>query len=106
MVRIRKPTRVPKTLAKKGAEQTTKDCADYDSCPDAYQAGKRNLERYSYYNGKAVKQALMKAHYGKCCYCEKKYSEPRLLAVEHFRPKSGVKQARNKWAECPDKQTK
>jgi uncharacterized protein (TIGR02646 family) len=88
MIRIIKNSKCPKILTTKGADQTKKDCDDYDA--------KRKLSKSkrSIYASTAVKQTLVRAHYSKCCYCEQKFTASRDLAVEHFRPKSGVKQTR------------
>lgn len=97
MIRIIRPPETPKILAAagKGAEQTVKDCSDYDACPNDYKSGKKKFDKRSYYNVKPVKDLLLKAHHCKCCYCEKRYRSRRALAVEHFRPKSAVKQGRH-----------
>ena len=39
-----------------------------------------------------VKDFLYKSQYGKCCYCERKRDQKREFDVEHFRPKSEVKE--------------
>ena len=86
MIRIQKPLKVPNILTTKGTAQTLKDCADYDS-------GSRKFEIKSHiYNAKSVKDVLLKAQRKKCCYCESKFSPTSYGAVEHFRPKRGVKQ--------------
>lgn len=101
MIQIKKPKTGPKNLTTKGTAQTAKDCAAYDACPDDYKSGKK-FEKRSYYNAKPVKTALMKAHNNKCCYCEAKSSSPGDFAVEHYRPKNGVKQSRRqKHDDCP-----
>lgn len=100
MVRITKPIRVPAVLSTKGATQTKKDCADYDTSPSDYQAGTK-FDKRSYYNTKPVKDLLIEAHHGKCCYCEKKDRSRRNLAVEHYRPKNGVRQSRKQKEEHP-----
>jgi hypothetical protein len=101
MIRINKPTACPRNLAIKGAAQTAIDCAAYDASPDDYKAGKK-FEKKIYYNAKPVKTALMKVHKNKCCYCERRSGSSGAFAVEHYRPKSGVKQSRTqKEDDCP-----
>jgi len=101
MIRIKRPRKAPDVLMTKGKTQTKKNCDDYDSCPDDYKAGKKNFKfkDRSPYNAPSVKEALMQVHHSKCCYCEMRYPQ-RNLAIEHFRPKNGVKQGRNEKAKC------
>ena len=100
MIKVKKPRKIPKSLKSTGAAQTRKDCAAYDACSSDYK--KRGMKcRNSIYGSKQVKNMLLKAHHYKCCYCERKFCAPRELAVEHFRPKSGVKQARNQKEQYP-----
>jgi uncharacterized protein (TIGR02646 family) len=96
MVRITKTPEGPKGLTTKGAAAQKLVCADYDACPKDYNTGRKTLpkSRNGIYGSSAVKQMLMKAHHNKCCYCEQVFGAPRDLAVEHFRPKSGARQAR------------
>lgn len=93
MIQVKKPKTGPKNLTLNGTAQTAKDCAAYDACPNDYKSGKK-FEIRSYYNAKPVKAALMKAHNNKCCYCETKSRSSGDFAVEHYRPKGGVKQSR------------
>lgn len=89
MIKIEKPTEPPKTLIERGAAENRKNCAAYDS-------GQREFKfRKGIYGAQSVKNVLLRAQYGKCCYCE---SEVRPLSygdVEHYRPKGAVKQAEN-----------
>lgn len=97
MVRITKPPDGPKGLTTKGAAAEKRVCVDYDKCPDDFDTNKKKLpkSRKGIYASRAVKQRLTRAQYDKCCYCEQIFRAPRDLAVEHFRPKSGAKQARS-----------
>lgn len=102
MIRIIKPVHGPKSLIEKGALQKRKDCDNYDACQNDYRAGKKKFEsKRSIYASKEVKRILSKAHHNKCCYCEKKFFAPIFLAVEHFRPKTGVRQSRGQKEERP-----
>lgn len=97
MILIVKLSAAPPYLSRRGIKQTELDCKLFDLCPDEYLFGKRRFPKFknSIYNAKQVKKALLKAQYNKCCYCETLYRDPINLAVEHFRPKSGVRQTRN-----------
>lgn len=96
MVRITKPPAGPKGLTTKGAKAQLRVCADYDLCPNDYDTGRKSLpkSKKGIYGSPSVKQMLIRAHHNKCCYCEQVFGAPRDLAVEHFRPKSGARQAR------------
>jgi uncharacterized protein (TIGR02646 family) len=58
--------------------------------------------RPSIYKATAVKKALAKCQYGKCCYCETQFRVPYSYPhVEHWRPKSSSRQRRNDKSEWP-----
>jgi uncharacterized protein (TIGR02646 family) len=102
MIRILKPAKAPKILITKGVEQTRKDCADYDKSPDDYRSGAKKFDADSkIYGAKSVKNALLRAQYDKCCYCERKLSASDYGDVEHYRPKGTVKQAPGQDKEYP-----
>lgn len=102
MIRIVKPAAGPKGLTDKGTLQKRQDCADYDASPNAYRTGKKKFQsKRSIYASKEVKRILSAAQHNKCCYCEKRFRAPINLAVEHFRPKTGVRQSRKLKEECP-----
>lgn len=95
MIRIRKPLKAPHVLTTKGAAQTQKNCADYNS-------GSRKFEFKSHiYNAKSVKNALLKTQHKKCCYCESKFLPTSYGAVEHFRPKGAVRQKQGQSQQYP-----
>jgi uncharacterized protein (TIGR02646 family) len=102
MIRINRPDQPPQSLARRGGEQRDKDCAEYDNCPDEYRSGRKKFDSFNrrIYAANVVKVALLKVHAHKCCYCEKEHI-PANLAIEHFRPKSGVKQNRKQRVEYP-----
>src|SRR5215212_9268949 len=91
MIRIRRPEKGPASLKRWGEKQTRLDCAAYDACPDDFQQGARRFPKKEHYKTKTVKDLLVEIHHSKCCYCEKKFSRSN-LHVEHYRPKSGVRQ--------------
>lgn len=102
MIRIEKPPKAPKILTTKGSEQTQKDCAAYDLHPSDYRSGSKKFEfNGKIYSAKPVKNALLKAQYNKCCYCESKFLPTSYGAVEHFRPKGAAKQKHGQSEEYP-----
>jgi hypothetical protein len=92
MIQISRPSKGPLSLQRSGEKQTRLDCAAYDINPDDYNSGRKSFDKRTYYNGKTVKDLLIRIHRSKCCYCEKRYLSRGYLHVEHFRPKSGVRQ--------------
>ena len=102
MIRIRKPLKAPRILTTKGAEQTSEGGAAYDLQPNEYRSGSKKFEfENRIYSAKSVKSALLKAQHKKCCYCESKFSSTSYGAVEHFRPKGGVKQKQGQSQQYP-----
>ena len=102
MIRIRKPARAPKILTTKGTEQTQQDCAAYDLHPSDYHSRSKKFKfKSQIYGAKSVKNALLKAQYKKCCYCESKFRHTSYGAVEHFRPKGAVKQKQGQRQKYP-----
>jgi uncharacterized protein (TIGR02646 family) len=92
VIRIQKPSIPPEKLAQDGKNKRRSHCSSYSRNPIVYQSGERPFSfDNSIYADKSVKQALIKAQHGKCCFCE------RLVGtdgdVEHFRPKQAYKQA-------------
>lgn len=92
MIRVEKPAVPPKKLAQDGKKKRRSHCSSYSRNPVVYQLGERKFSFDSnIYAHPSVKQALIKAQHGKCCFCE------RLIGtggdVEHFRPKQAYKQA-------------
>ena len=94
MIRIHRPGRVPAKLKKLGEKQTLLDCGAYDASPDDYHSGNKRFTKRNYYSAREVKDVLVAMHCSKCCYCEKRHTTCAYLHVEHFRPKSGFRQAR------------
>jgi uncharacterized protein (TIGR02646 family) len=101
MIRIIKPNAAPRNLIRIGQAKTAEDCAAYDADPGDYLSGvlgfakteRDRLRQRAIYGAKPVKKKLVTTHRSKCCYCETKYEDPRHLAIEHFRPKVGVRQS-------------
>lgn len=89
MIRVSKPATAPRILR------------DHDSSgpkatralEQAYDAGEREFKFNSdIYGAKSVKNALIKAQFDKCCFCESKITHVYYGDVEHFRPKGGFRQ--------------
>lgn len=92
MIRIQKPAVPPEKLAQDGKKKRRSHCISYSRNPVVYQSGERTFSfDRTIYAHTSVKQTLIKAQHGKCCFCE------RLIGtdgdVEHFRPKQAYKQA-------------
>jgi uncharacterized protein (TIGR02646 family) len=90
---IKDPSDCPAILTNKGKEQTRKDCRAFKRAPNKYLSGDKEFQDFKYYSRPSVKKALMKSHANKCCYCEQ-WRRQSELAVEHFRPRTAVKQTK------------
>ena len=102
MIKIRRPPKAPTVLVNKGAEKSRRDCEDYDRHKDAYRQGsKRFTFSDRVYGHMSVRQALLNAHHGKCCYCESRLGASSHAVIEHFRPKGSVKQESGQQIEYP-----
>lgn len=95
MIPISRPTTAPADLVRLGQRQTSRDCSAYAADAGAYCSGAKRLAKKTYYKSASVKRTLVAAHRDKCCYCETRVPDPANLHVEHYRPKSGVRQARS-----------
>lgn len=80
MIRITKPTQAPEVLRTKGARRRSTHNARYDRGAREFPLDSR------IYAHADVKQALIVAQHGKCCFCERVVGEDG--DVEHFRPKA------------------
>jgi len=89
LIRVVKPDFPPKILRdgrSRGPRATKK-------LKKAYEQGERHFEFHSdIYAAKSVKNALIKAQHGKCCFCESQVTHVDYGDVEHFRPKGGFRQ--------------
>ncbi len=91
MIRIAKPTEAPAILLKQGKRKRATLCRLYTRYTADYISGARKFSFDSAtYGDQTVKQALMKAQYNKCSFCESKVGADG--DVEHFRPKAGWSQ--------------
>jgi len=101
VILINKSTVAPAHLAQ-GAAVTAIDCADFDHESLSFVEGHRvhAFDKGIYGHG-LVKGVLEAAQFGKCCYCEIKFRAASPGDVEHFRPKTEVRQGRGQPAERP-----
>jgi uncharacterized protein (TIGR02646 family) len=92
VIRIQKTSVIPEKLVREGKNKRRLHCISYSHNPAAYQSGNKTFlfDRFIYAHI-TVKESLIAAQYGKCCFCE------RLIGtdgdVEHFRPKQAYKQS-------------
>ena len=99
MIKIIKPA-APALLLGRGQTKRAKHCAGYDLAPADYDAGTKTFTfDAGLYGDPAVKQALIAAQHGKCCFCEKKIGGEG--DVEHFRPKASFCQGKGHPVERP-----
>ena len=84
MIRIRKPS-IPAEL-QKGVPKTAQDCEEYMN-------GNRKFEFDArIYGHEIVRSKLRDAQHCKCCYCEGRFGASAPGDIEHYRPKSAVRQ--------------
>ena len=88
MLRVKKP-KPPKFLTSRRSEAAIEIKKIIDWYKN-YQPKKGNFP-FSAYKNQAIKEALEKVFHGKCAYCETRYGAGSNVDVEHFRPKSEVK---------------
>ena len=97
MIKIIKPTTVPKKLREDGRKEDDQNRKDYDADPCSY-INFKILN--SIYGHPTVKKVLKEAQKNKCCFCEKDQSD-EYGAVEHFRPKKGYKSTKKETLKRP-----
>ena len=96
VIKIEKPKQAPDILCKKGKNKRRKNSTLYTCNKVEFDSGKKKFKfDASIYGHKTVKEALIKAQNGKCCFCESKVTHIAYGDVEHFRPKAGYKQNKN-----------
>lgn len=102
MIRIQKPAQSPEVLQTKGASETRRMKAAYSRNPARYHSGEKTFTFDSkIYAHSDVKTALIKAQFGKCCFCESQVTHISYGDVEHFRPKAASCQSDGQPLECP-----
>ena len=73
MIRIRKPSQVPRILRERGKTTPDANCSAFDGSSGDYLNGSKKFDFVSsIYGAKSVKKALVKAQQQKCCFCESK----------------------------------
>lgn len=83
-----------------GQTKRAKHCADYDRAPADHDAGVKTFSfDAALYGDPTVKQALVAAQHGKCCFCERKIGGEG--DGEHFRPKASFCQGEGHPLERP-----
>lgn len=96
MIRIHKPDQAPAILLGRGKNKRRGSSSAYSRAPQAYRDGTREFQfDAGIYAHKTVKDALVAAQHGKCCFCESKITHVAYGDVEHFRPKKGYRQRRD-----------
>ncbi len=90
MIRIFKSKDAPQKLLKEGTAET-KRLIDLFNHDEDYRKSIKKFEfNNKIYGHKKVKNALIKAQHGKCCFCERK---TEVGDVEHYRGKGGYQQS-------------
>jgi uncharacterized protein (TIGR02646 family) len=93
MIKIRKPAEPPAVLLERGRPARDRWLAAYDREPEAYRRGRQKFAVNSaIYGHRQVREALIAAQYGKCCFCEARIIATAYGDVEHYRPKAGWRQ--------------
>jgi len=93
MISVQKPTAPPEILDTRGREETDRNQEAYEKTPADYDSGAATFSFHSdIYGHSSVKEALIAAQHGKCCFCEAKITHISYGDVEHFRPKAGYRQ--------------
>ncbi len=93
MIRVAKPIQAPAILRNRGANETTENCDKFDADPELYRDGTKTFDfKSSIYGAKSVKNKLIAAQHGKCCFCESRITHVSYGDVEHIRPKGGYSQ--------------
>ena len=94
MIPILKPPKTPEVLITKGADKTREDKVSYDQHSREYRSGRKTFKPDKrIYGHKSVKHVLMQSQHHKCCYCESKFRSTHDADIEHYRPKTAVKQS-------------
>lgn len=101
MIRVCKPPQAPTELAK-GEALVRAFEAERLADPSAGASSKRAFKfDKKIYGASKVKRALRSAQHDKCCYCEGKFAAHASGDVEHFRPKTCVRQEKGGLTEYP-----
>ena len=102
MIRIRKPAQPPEVLESRGLTARLLLQETFDAASETYRTGLAHLTfDREVYSHDSVKEALARAQYGKCAFCEAKIHHVSYGDVEHFRPKAGFRQTLDGPLETP-----
>jgi hypothetical protein len=75
MIAVHKPGASPEILETRGREENACNQKAYEKAPADYDSGTLTLSfRADLYGHDSVKEALIAAQHGKCCFCESKLS--------------------------------
>lgn len=96
MIRIHKPRQAPAILREKGTQRRSAHSRSFT----LHGARRFEFDR-SIYGHHTVKEALLSAQHGKCCFCESKVRHVASGDVEHFRPKAAVRQSEDDPLDAP-----
>lgn len=95
MISLHKPNDPPRALVTRAQPATQQNCDAYLQDPAAYDSGKLKFRfTASIYRSTTIKEVLKKQQYNKCCYCESKHSATSAGRIDHFRPKSAIRQCK------------
>ena len=93
MIHLNKPDDPPQTLADRGHAATQQDCHAYLQNRPAYDSGELKFRfNSSIYRSERITEILKRQQHNKCCYCESEHSATSAGRIDHFRPKSAVRQ--------------
>lgn len=100
MIRIEKPEEEPERLRTEGGDERAVLEGAYEDDSTDFEAFvvNRGFDR-TIYSHSTVREQLLACQHEKCCYCEKGWEH--VHEVEHFRPKSAVRQSRGERTERP-----
>ena len=102
MIKINKSATIPEILLTKGIADKERLCNEFSSAPLRYTSrpgiinsklAKLKIKK-EIYGDRTVKVQLIADQYGKCCFCEAKFTANSYGDVEHFRPKKAYKNGR------------
>lgn len=104
MIHVERPREAPGILDRRGSPETQANCKLYDEDSEAYRAGTKLFSKRfkrAIYTHESVREKLMVAQHQKCCYCESRLCGTSPAEIEHFRPKSAVRQEAGTGREYP-----
>lgn len=91
MIRIKRSLAAPVKLVEKGREELKASKVHYSLDIDTRDPKYLSSSYFKVYKTTGVKATLNKLFHRKCAYCETKAMPGGHFAIEHFRPKAGIK---------------